>query len=74
MSGSSNGAIRTPHYSNEEHPLSAPNLAKQGYHSFRCLGVPFHVKKRYTFVRELGIGAYGCVALCRDSVLDCNVA
>lgn len=50
------------------------NLAARGYHSFRCLGVPFHVKQRYTFVRELGIGAYGCVALCRDEVLDCNVA
>lgn len=54
--------------------MAPHNLAERGYHSFRCLGVPFHVKQRYTFVRELGIGAYGCVALCRDEVLDCNVA
>ncbi|CEH11841.1 kinase-like protein [Ceraceosorus bombacis] len=46
----------------------------KGYHSFVCLGVPFHVHRRYTFLRELGIGAYGCVALARDSVLDCDVA
>ncbi len=54
--------------------MAPHNLAERGYHSFRCLGVPFHVKQRYTFVRELGIGAYGCVALCRDEVLDVNVA
>ncbi|KAL9938415.1 hypothetical protein V8E36_003038 [Tilletia maclaganii] len=58
----------------EDHPLSADNLAARGYYTFQCLGVPFHVHKRYRFVRELGIGAYGCVALCRDEVLDCNVA
>ena len=48
--------------------MAPHNLAARGYHSFRCLGVPFHVKQRYTFVRELGIGAYGCVALCRDEL------
>ncbi|KAK0556611.1 hypothetical protein OC846_001056 [Tilletia horrida] len=58
----------------EDHPLSADNLAKRGYYTFQCLGVPFHVHRRYRFVRELGIGAYGCVALCRDELLDCNVA
>lgn len=61
-------------YNSEDHPLSAHKLAAAGYHAFHCLGVPFHVKKRYTFLRELGIGAYGCVALAHDSVLDCNVA
>ncbi|KAK0539871.1 hypothetical protein OC842_000755 [Tilletia horrida] len=58
----------------EDHPLSAENLAARGYYTFQCLGVPFHVHRRYRFVRELGIGAYGCVALCRDEILDCNVA
>ncbi|CAD6884305.1 unnamed protein product [Tilletia laevis] len=58
----------------EDHPLSADNLAARGYYTFQCLGVPFHVHRRYRFVRELGIGAYGCVALCRDEILDCNVA
>ncbi|KAE8212869.1 hypothetical protein CF327_g3518 [Tilletia walkeri] len=58
----------------EDHPLSADNLAARGYYTFQCLGVPFHVHRRYHFVRELGIGAYGCVALCRDEILDCNVA
>ncbi|KAN0062616.1 hypothetical protein ACQY0O_005149 [Thecaphora frezii] len=74
LSSSLSNSYRMPHFSQEEHPLSPHNLAQLGYHSFRCLGVPFHVKKRYTFLRELGIGAYGCVALCRDQVLDCNVA
>ncbi|KAI3486724.1 hypothetical protein L1887_49674 [Cichorium endivia] len=74
MSSSANASHRTPRYTNEDHPMAPHNLAERGYHSFRCLGVPFHVKQRYTFVRELGIGAYGCVALCRDEVLDCNVA
>lgn len=63
-----------PRYNSEDHPLSPHKLAAKGYHQFHCLGVPFHVKKRYTFMRELGIGAYGCVALAHDSVLDCNVA
>lgn len=58
----------------DDHPLSLVNLAAKGYHTFNCLGVPFYVKKRYTFMRELGIGAYGCVALAHDEVLDCNVA
>ncbi|GAC97394.1 MAP kinase [Pseudozyma hubeiensis SY62] len=74
MSSSASGSHRTPRYTNEDHPMAPHNLAARGYHSFRCLGVPFHVKQRYTFVRELGIGAYGCVALCRDEVLECNVA
>ncbi|CDW98779.1 hypothetical protein [Sporisorium scitamineum] len=74
MSSSTSGSHRTPRYTNEDHPMAPHNLAARGYHSFRCLGVPFHVKQRYTFVRELGIGAYGCVALCRDQVLECNVA
>lgn len=63
-----------PRYHSEDHPLSSHKLAIKGYHSFQCLGVPFHVKRRYTFLRELGIGAYGCVALARDHLLDCNVA
>ncbi|WFD29071.1 hypothetical protein MSPP1_000076 [Malassezia sp. CBS 17886] len=61
-------------YTPEEHPLAPQNLAKRGYHSFTCLRVPFHVPTHYTFVRELGVGAYGCVALCYDSVLDRQVA
>lgn len=63
-----------PRYNSEDHPLSAHKLAARGYHSFNCLGVPFHVPKRYTFLRELGIGAYGCVALARDEEADMNVA
>jgi len=63
-----------PRYNSEDHPLSAHKLAAKGYHSFQCLGVPFHVKRRYTFLRELGIGAYGCVALAKDHLLECNVA
>ncbi|EPQ31257.1 uncharacterized protein PFL1_01442 [Pseudozyma flocculosa PF-1] len=74
VSSSLSTTHRIPHYTHEDHPLSPHNLDRHGYHSFRCLGVPFHVKKRYTFLRELGIGAYGCVALCRDEALDCNVA
>ncbi|CAO1637325.1 unnamed protein product [Parajaminaea phylloscopi] len=61
-------------YNSEDHPLSAHKLAARGYHSFSCLGVPFHVPKKYKFLRELGIGAYGCVALARDEELDTNVA
>lgn len=45
-----------------------------GYHSFDCLGVPFRVHQRYTFVRALGVGSYGCVALAHDSLLDVTVA
>lgn len=67
-------APNLPRYNSEDHPLSAHKLAARGYHSFSCLGVPFHVPKRYTFLRELGIGAYGCVALARDEELDTNVA
>lgn len=61
-------------YSPEEHPLAPHNLAKRGYHTFNCLRVPFHVKKRYSFVRELGIGAYGCVALAYDTETEQEVA
>lgn len=72
---STSGAGAGPsRYRDEDHPLSAHKLAERGYHSFSCLGVPFHVPKRYTFLRELGIGAYGCVALARDEELDMNVA
>lgn len=39
-----------------------------------CLDVPFHVKKRYTLVRELGVGAYGCVALAFDEQAQRQVA
>lgn len=63
-----------PVYADADHPLGPAKLAARGYHSFTCLGVPFYVNKRYQFVRELGIGAYGCVALAKDTVLDCNVA
>ena len=58
----------------DDHPLTAQNLAKRGYHTFQCLRVPFHVKKRYTFKRELGIGAYGCVALAYDAETHQDVA
>lgn len=64
----------SPRFTSEDHPFNAHKLAEIGYHTFQCLGVPFHVNKRYTFLRELGIGAYGCVALARDNLLDCNVA
>lgn len=67
-------AASLPRYNSEDHPLSPHKLAAKGYHTFQCLGIPFHVKRRYTFLRELGIGAYGCVALARDHLLDCNVA
>jgi hypothetical protein len=66
--------LSLPRHHSDDHPLSSHKLAAKGYHSFQCLGVPFHVKKRYTFLRELGIGAYGCVALAKDNLLDCNVA
>jgi hypothetical protein len=66
--------LSLPRHHSEDHPLSSHKLAAKGYHSFQCLGVPFHVKRRYTFLRELGIGAYGCVALARDHLLECNVA
>jgi len=70
----SNTTNNHPRYNSEDHPLSDRKLSQRGYHSFQCLGVPFHVNKRYTYLRELGIGAYGCVALARDNLLDCNVA
>lgn len=70
----SNTTKNHPRYNSEDHPLSDRKLSQRGYHSFQCLGVPFHVNKRYTYLRELGIGAYGCVALARDNLLDCNVA
>ncbi len=63
-----------PVYTDADHPLGPAKLEARGYHSFNCLGVPFYVNKRYRFVRELGIGAYGCVALAKDTLLDCNVA
>jgi hypothetical protein len=34
-----------------EHPLSERNLDRRGYHSFLCLGRPFHVEKRWKLVR-----------------------
>ena len=68
------GGKNMPVYADADHPLGPAKLAEKGYHSFSCLGVPFYVNKRYQFVRELGIGAYGCVALAKDTVLDCNVA
>ena len=61
-------------YSQKDHPLHLHNLAKRGYHSFQCYQVPFHVKKRYSLVRELGIGSYGCVALAYDSETSRHVA
>ena len=60
--------------SSEDHPLATHNLARRGYHSFTCMRVAFHVPTRYTFVRELGYGAYGCVALVHDSVMDKQIA
>ncbi|KAL4399257.1 MAP kinase [Malassezia pachydermatis] len=54
-------------YTSKDYPLSLQNLEQRGYHTFFCLRVPFHVKKRYSFVRELGIGSYGCVALAYDN-------
>lgn len=74
VGGGSRSSASRSRYSSEDHPLAPHKLAARGYHAFTCLGVPFHVQRRYTFLRELGIGAYGCVALARDSVLDCNVA
>ena len=61
-------------YSPKDHPLSPQNLQKRGYHTFTCFQMPFRVKKRYTLVRELGIGSYGCVALAYDSETDRHVA
>ena len=63
-----------PRYSLDDHPLLPTNLAKRGYHKFTCLHVPFHVKKQYNFIRELGVGAYGCVALAYDAERNMNVA
>lgn len=58
----------------KDHPLSSHNLSKKGYHTFMCLNIPLHVKKRYTLIRELGIGAYGCVALAYDEQSERQVA
>jgi hypothetical protein len=33
------------------HPLSKEKLEERGYHSFMCLGRPFHVEKRWKLVR-----------------------
>ena len=63
-----------PRYSLDDHPLLPTNLAKRGYHKFTCFHVPFHVKKQYNFIRELGVGAYGCVALAYDAERNMNVA
>ena len=71
ISGTSAGWTR---YSPKNHPLSPQNLLKRGYHTFTCFQMPFRVKKRYTLVRELGIGSYGCVALAYDSETDRHVA
>jgi len=58
----------------KDHPLSSHNLSKRGYHTFMCLDIPFHVQKRYTLVRGLGIGSYGCVALAYDEQSGRQVA
>lgn len=50
-------------YSADSHPLAPHNLTARGYHTFSCFDEPFHVPKRYSLVRPLGYGAYGCVAL-----------
>lgn len=71
ISGASTGWTR---YSPKDHPLSPQNLLKRGYHTFTCFQMPFRVKKRYTLVRELGVGSYGCVALAYDSETDRHVA
>lgn len=34
-----------------DHPLSERSLDRRGYHSFLCLGRPFHVEKRWKLVR-----------------------
>jgi len=44
------------------------------YQTFLCSGKPFHVNRRYTFLKDLGSGTYGSVALLRDNVLNRNVA
>lgn len=61
-------------YTSTNHPLSEQNLSKRGYHSFTCFQTLFRVKKRYTLIRELGIGSYGCVALAHDRETDRHVA
>ena len=58
----------------DDHPLSSQKLAARGYHVFYCQREQFNVPNRYTFVRELGVGAYGCVALTYDSVRGTHVA
>lgn len=55
-------------------PFAPDRLAALGYHTFMCLDVPFHVPQRYTFLRELGVGSYGCVVLAHDAVLNVPVA
>lgn len=52
----------------DEHPLSKSALDKRSYHSFLCLGRPFHVEKRWQLVRELGQGAYGLVVSAQDEI------
>ncbi|CDZ97124.1 cog complex component [Phaffia rhodozyma] len=57
-----------------DHPLSAGKLEERGYHSFMCLGRPFHVEKRWKLVRELGQGAYGLVISAQDDISGETIA
>lgn len=41
---------------------------------FMVLRQSFTVDKKYQFIRELGVGAYGTVCACRDTELGINVA
>ncbi|WFC99340.1 hypothetical protein MYAM1_002084 [Malassezia yamatoensis] len=74
LTNNATGPSNRAKYLPDNHPLSAPNLTNRGYHSFSCLRVTFYVKKRYSFLRELGIGAYGCVALAYDTETKQEVA
>lgn len=56
------------------HPLSKDKLEERGYHSFMCLGRPFHVEKRWKLVRELGQGAYGLVVSAQDDISGETIA
>lgn len=58
----------------DSHPLSGPSLEARGYHSFMCLGRPFHVEKRWKLVRELGQGAYGLVVSAQDDISGETIA
>lgn len=59
--------IDTPAEIDYEHPLPPKTI-------FMAKGNPFQVDSRYSYVKTLGVGAYGVVCAAEDSVLKEKVA